>query len=198
MSTSSDAAAEARHDRLGVGPRRRRRGAVRHQHAEQPFRADGLGHQVRDERRVDAAGQAEDGALEPGLAQLAADELADDAAGDVRVDGQLLRQLERRRRRRGDGAGRDRSPVGAGRSRRRSPFDPNPIGRGRGRSGATSSPASASGSPVRSEIRPARSATIRDISRTCSSGRSSRSSGSAIRSRRMSPGAIVTEYSPSS
>ena len=52
--------------------------------------------------------------------------------------------------------------------------------------GATSSPGSAPGSLVESWAIPARSAMIRASSRTCSSGRSSRSSGSAIRSRRMS------------
>ena len=98
MSISRRVAAEGGDDRLGVGPRGRRRRAVRHQHAQQAVRADRLGRQVRDERRVDAAGEPEHGALEPGLGELAADEDADDAPGDVGVDGELGRELERRRR----------------------------------------------------------------------------------------------------
>jgi len=45
---------------------------------------------------------------------------------------------------------------------------------------------------------PARSAMILASSRSCSSGRSSRSSGSPIRSRRMSAGAMSTLNRPSS
>ncbi len=55
----------------------------------------------------------------------------------------------------------------------------NPIGAPSGSAGATSVPASAPPSALESWARPARSATIRRSSRTWSSGRSSRSNGSA-------------------
>ena len=77
----------------------------------------------------------------PGLLELAADELGDDPAGDVGVDGELGRQLERR----GSGAslGRGHAP----RSRAcgpRSPCVPKPIGSPGGSAAATSKPVSAS------------------------------------------------------
>ena len=93
-------AAERRDDRLGVGARGRRRRPVRHQHREQALGPDRLGDEVRDDRRIDPARQAEHGALEAGLLELAADELADDPARDVGVDRQLGRQLEGRTGRR--------------------------------------------------------------------------------------------------
>ena len=89
-------AAEPAHDLLGVGARVGRRGPIGQQDGQQPLGADGLRHEVGDERGVDAAGEAEERLLEAGLAQLGADELADDAARGVRVDGQLRRQLEGR------------------------------------------------------------------------------------------------------
>ena len=175
-------AAQPPDDLLGIAPRGRRRRPVRHQHAQQLVRADGLGREEGDERRVDAARQPEHGPLETGLAQLAADELADDPAGDVRIDGELGRQLERGSRawlidRRSVGS---RSDAGV-----RSP-------------GATSSPGSAPGSLVVSRAIPARSATMRCSSRIWSSGRSSRSRGRPIRSRRMSALAMSTKNRPSS
>ncbi len=51
-------------------------------------------HQVGHEARVVAALQAQHDALEASLVQLTSDELADDPAGHVRVDGQLIGQLE--------------------------------------------------------------------------------------------------------
>ena len=111
MSTSSLAQPEAGDDRLGVGARRRRRRPVRHQHAQQPLGPDRLGDEVGDERRVDPARQPEDGPLEAGLAELAADELADDPPGDVGVDRELVGQLERGRS--AVAGGRRRSDIGA-------------------------------------------------------------------------------------
>ena len=86
--------AERRRRPLGVGPRRRGRRPVRHQDARSALGADRLGDEVRDERGVDPARQPEDGPLEAGLAELAADELADDPARDVGVDRELVGQLE--------------------------------------------------------------------------------------------------------
>ena len=168
-------------------------------HREQPLGADRLGHEVGDERRVDPARQAEDGALEARLLELAPDELGDDPPRDVGVDRQLGRQLERRAR-----------PPGRSRSRpvtvmppRSSGSDGTARGGSRSRSArtaprpaTTSRPGSAPGSAVVSSARPARSATIRRSSRTLSSSRSSRSSGSAIRSRRMSAGRDVDREQP--
>ena len=118
-------------------------------------------------------------AVEAGLPQLAADELADDPPRDVGVDGQLGRELE----------GRPAPHVDDGRL----------VARGSrsdaasGRPGATSD--AGLGARARWSCRapcPARSAMIRASSRTWSSGRSSRSSGRAIRSRRMSAGRMST------
>ena len=135
-------AAQPADDLLGVRPRRRRRRAIRHQHAQQPFRPDGLGHEVRDERRIDAARQPQHRALEAGLAELAADELGDDPPGDIGVDGQLRRQLER------DRAGHRATPSRPPAPRRK------PIGWGARSPGATSSPGSAPGSLVESWRQP--------------------------------------------
>ena len=68
-------------------------------HTQQAIRPDRLGRQVRHERRIDPAGQPEHRLVETGLAQLAADELADDPPRDVRVDRELGRQFERGRQR---------------------------------------------------------------------------------------------------
>ena len=79
---------------------------------------------IRDDRRIDPARQPEHEAVESGLLELAADELGDDPAGDVGVDGELRWQLERRVSR---SFGRGHAP----RSRAcgpRSPWVPNPIG----------------------------------------------------------------------
>ena len=90
------------------------------------LRADRLGDEVRHERRVDPARQAEDDPLEAGLAELAADELADDPAGDVGVDRELVGQLEQRLRlasiggrpigRSSAGAPSSRKPIGVART----------------------------------------------------------------------------------
>jgi len=88
-------ATERRDDRLRVGARGRRGGSVRHHHRQQPLGADRLRDEVGDDRRVDPARQAEHRPLETGLLELAPDELADHAPGDVGVDRQLARQLER-------------------------------------------------------------------------------------------------------
>ncbi len=112
------------------------------------------------------ARQAQDDLVEARLAKLAPDELADDAAGDIGVDRELGRQLEQAARVHRVGHRRHRRTPGW-----------KPIGRSIGSPGATSRPGSAPSSAVVSGCRPARSATIRDSSRTASSGRSSRSSG---------------------
>ena len=80
----------------------------------------------------------------------------------------------------------------------RLPWTPNPIGIDGPPAGTRSKPGSAPRSAFVSIAWPDRSATIRLSSRTCSSSRSSRRSGSAIRSRRMSAVGMSTRYSPSS
>src|SRR6185503_15927131 len=164
------------------------------QDAQEPVGADRLGREVGDERRVDAARETQNEPLEAGLAELAADELLDHPARDVRVDRQLFGQLERRIRGRGSNGGLGHRRIFAGvlgSSR-------NPIGSRSGSPGATSRPACASSSAVVSGARPARSATIRVSSRTSSSGRSSRRSGRASRSRRRSASGTSTVNRPSS
>ena len=184
MSTSSLGAAEVGDDRLGVAPRRGRRRPVRHQHAQQLVGADRLGDEVRHERRVDPAGQPEHRPLEAGLAQLAADELGDDPARDVGVDGELVGQLEQRRR-----ACRRRRPSAVIGASRRSAGD-----RARRRA-----PARRRRRRSLSWARPARSAMIRSqLAQPRAPGRSSRSSGSAIRSRRTSARSTSTTNRPSS
>ena len=106
--------------------------------------ADRLGDEVGHEGRVDAARQPQDAALEAGLAQLAANEPGDDPARDVRVDRELVGQLEQRPPGVVDGQGRHgahRAAVRRRRGRRR-------IGSvdGVGVAGATSMPGSEPGS----------------------------------------------------
>ena len=197
MSTSSLARAEPPDDLLGVGARGVGRRPVRHQDAQQPLRADRLGDEVRDERRVDPARQAEDEPLEAGLAELAADELADDPARDVGVDRELVGQLEerlRRRRREGGVVIGGPSPAPW-----RAPRDLAEADRLADRVAGRDVEAGL-GEVVggRVEASPARSATIRVSSRTWSSGRSSRRSGSASRSRRRSASGTSTMNRPSS
>ena len=125
--------------------------------------ADRLGDEVGDERRVDAAREAEDGPLEAGLAELAADEPADDPARDVGVDRQLGRQLEQGRavRARMPGspvppASRARRALGPGFACRVEPDRPP-----RGRLGGDVEPGLGASSAVESGAMPARSAMIR-------------------------------------
>ena len=109
--------------------------------------------------------------LEAGLAQLAADELADDPARDVGVDGQLRRAARTRARR--DVAG----PIVRGRT-------PRATSPGRHAGTLRVAPARARPhDPLQLAQRPA-------------PGRSSRSSGSAIRSRRTSREVDVDEVQP--
>ena len=203
-------AAERRDDRLGIGARGRRRRPVRHQHASS--RSAPIASATRYATTAESIppDSAEHRPLEAGLLELAADELADDAAGDVGVDRQLGRQLERRHGLGGrvrsrscaaiHAAGRACRTSAAASGRRRLAVDPEPDRRPTApRPAATSKPGSAPGSACRVDRpSPARSATIRLSSRTCSSSRSSRRSGSAIRSRRMSAVGMSTRYSPSS
>ena len=182
---------------LGVGARRGRRGPVRHQHAQQPLRADRLGDEVRDERRVDAARQPEHEPLEAGLAELAADELADDPPRDVRVDRELGRAARTAARRviaslRGpaSAAGTCRASRHA-RSGSAEPDRRSSAARRRAPARRRRRPwCRAASPPARRRSAPARGPR--------SSGRSSRSSGSATRSRRTSARSTSTVNRPSS
>ena len=152
--------------------RRRRRRPVRHQHAQQALGPDRLGDEVRHERRVDAARQPQDRRSKPAWRSW------------PRMNSPMTRRATSVSMASSVGS----SKAGRAAAALTTPPRPgrNPMGCGVGSPGATSSPGSAPGSLVVSRASPARSAMIRASSRTCSSGRSSRSSGRPIRSRRMS------------
>ena len=172
-------AAEISNHRLRVRSGCRRRRPVRHHHAQEPFRPDGLGDEVRHQGRVDPTREPEHGLLEPGLFELAADERCDRRPRHAGVDAKLVRELEHRRA----------ISVRCG-SRR-------PRNVAHGSTGMSGSPAP-SASSVDSVVSPARSAMSLRHSRATSSGRSSRSRGNAMRSRRTSARSTSTMNRPSS
>ena len=120
----------------------------------------------------------------PAWRQLGADELDHDPARHVGVDGQLRRQLEQRRVAGAAGAGVGHRPCGGA-------TVPRPVGATRLLM-PRPSPRAPAGPP-----RPA-PATIRSSWRSTSSGRSSRSRGMAMRSRRSSARSSSATNSPSS